>query len=80
MDRCKPIELLTEANTAGASLLSTCRELGILLRTLKRWRCEFKRIRSSEDGRKGIPRQLAQCLSEEVRKWILFICNEPKYV
>ncbi len=27
-----------EANTAGASLVSACGEIGICLRTLKRWR------------------------------------------
>ena len=79
MDRRKAIELLTEANTAGASLFSACRELGISLRTLKRWRCEFKSDGSGEDGRKGSPRQVAHRLSEEERKRILFTCNEPKY-
>jgi len=79
VDRRKAIELLTEANTAGASLFSACRELGISLRTLKRWRCKFKSDGSGEDGRKGSPRQVAHRLSEEERKRILFTCNEPKY-
>lgn len=73
------IELITEANTAGASLFSACRELGISLRTLKRWRCEFKSDRSGEDGRKGSSRQVAHRLSEEERQRILLTCNEAKY-
>ena len=79
MDRRKANELLTEANTAGAIVFSACRELGISLRTLKRWRCEFKSDGSGEDGLKGSPRQVAHCLSEEERKRILFTCNELKY-
>jgi len=36
--RRKVIELISEAHAAGAGLVSACREIGICLRTLKRWR------------------------------------------
>jgi hypothetical protein len=36
--RRKAIELISEAHTAGAGLVSACSEIGICLRTLKRWR------------------------------------------
>ena len=36
--RLKAIELINEAHTAGAGLGSACSEIGICLRTLKRWR------------------------------------------
>jgi len=32
------VKLIGEANAAGAGQLSACREIGICLRTLKRWR------------------------------------------
>ena len=35
------IELIGEANAAGANLVSACGEIGICLRTLKRWRKAF---------------------------------------
>ena len=34
----KAIELINEVDAAGAGLGSACREIGICLRTLKRWR------------------------------------------
>jgi hypothetical protein len=36
--RRKAIELIGEAHAAGAGLLSACGEIGICVRTLKRWR------------------------------------------
>ena len=36
--RLKAIELINEAHAAGAGLVSACSEIGICLRTLKRWR------------------------------------------
>jgi hypothetical protein len=35
------IELIVGANAAGARLVSACCELGISLRTVKRWRRAF---------------------------------------
>ena len=39
--RRKVVELIGEANAAGAGLVSPCVEIGICLRTLKRWRKAF---------------------------------------
>jgi len=39
--RRKSIELIGKAHATGAVLLSSCREIGICLRTLKRWRKAF---------------------------------------
>jgi transposase-like protein len=36
--RRKAIELISEAHAAGVGLVSACSEIGICLRTLKRWR------------------------------------------
>ncbi|MBC1262351.1 helix-turn-helix domain-containing protein [Synechococcus sp. BSF8S] len=50
------IELIGEANAAGAGLVSACREIGICLRTLKRWRKAFLGDGDGKDRRKGSPR------------------------
>jgi len=58
------IELIVEANAAGARLVSACCELGISLRTLKRWRRAFGGDGDGEDRRKGSshrPRPFAWC-------------------
>ena len=73
------IELIGEANVAGAGLVSACGEIGICLRTLKRWRKAFRGDGDGEDGRKGSPRQVAHRLSEEERQRILLTCNQPEY-
>jgi len=39
--RREAIELIGEANAAGARLVSACAEIGISLRTLRRWRKAF---------------------------------------
>ena len=43
------IELIVEANAAGARLVRACCELGISLRTLKRWRRAFGGDGDGED-------------------------------
>ena len=73
------IELIGEANAAGARLLSACGEIGICLRTLKRWRKAFGGDGDGEDRRKGSPRDVAHRLSEEERQRILLTCNQPEY-
>ena len=73
------IELIGEANVAGAGLVSACREIGICLRTLKRWRQAFGGDGDGKDRRKGSPRQVAHRLSEEERQRILLTCNQPEY-
>jgi transposase InsO family protein len=73
------IDLIGEANVAGAGLVSACREIGICLRTLKRWRKAFGGDGDGKDRRKGSPRQVAHRLSEEERQRILLTCNQPEY-
>ena len=73
------IELIVEANDAGARLVRACSELGISLRTLKRWRRAFASDGDGEDRRKGSPRLVSHRLSEEERQRILLTCNQPEY-
>ena len=73
------IELIVEANAAGARLVRACCELGISLRTLKRWRRAFASDGDGEDRRKGSPRLVSHRLSEEERQRILLTCNQPEY-
>jgi len=77
--RQKVIELITEAKAAGAGLVRACNVTCICLRTLKRWRREFKAAGNGIDRRKGSSRQVAHRLSVEECKRILLTCNEPKY-
>jgi transposase InsO family protein len=77
--RRKVIELIGEANDAGAGLVSSCREIGICLRTLKRWRKAFAGDRDGHDRRKGSDRHVPHRLSEEERQRILLTCNQPQY-
>ena len=77
--RRKAIELIGEANAAGAGLVSACREIGICLRTLKRWRRAFVGDGDGKDRRKGSPRLVVHRLSEEERQRILLTCNQPEY-
>ena len=69
--RRKAIELITEAHGTYASLVSTCCEIGISLRTLKRWRKAFWGDGDGHDRRKGIPRLVSHSLSEEELQRIL---------
>ena len=77
--RQKVIELITEAKAAGAGLVRACNVTCICLRTLKRWRREFKAAGNGIDRRKGSSRQVAHRLSVEECQRILLTCNEPKY-
>ena len=49
--RRKAIELISEAHSAGAGLVRACCEIGISLRTLKRWR---KACLGDDDGHDAI--------------------------
>ncbi|WP_370594645.1 DDE-type integrase/transposase/recombinase [Synechococcus sp. CBW1006] len=77
--RRKVIELIGEAHAAGAGLVSACGEIGICLRTLKRWRKAFLGDGDGEDRRKGSPRLVVHRLTEEERQRILLTCNQPEY-
>jgi putative transposase len=77
--RRKAIELISEAHAAGAGLVSACSEIGICLRTLKRWRKAVISDGVGHDRRKGSPRRVLHRLSEEERQRILLTCNQPQY-
>ena len=77
--RRKAIELINEAHAAGAGLVNACGEIGISLRTLKRWRKAFGGDGDGEDRRQGRPRHVAHRLSEEERQRILLTCNQPEF-
>ena len=79
MHRRKVIELIGEANAAGAGLLRACGVIGICLRTLKRWRKAFLGDGNGVDRRKGSARLVGHRLSEEERQRILLTCNQPEY-
>ena len=53
------VELIGEANAADAGLVSACREIGICLRTLKRWGKALVGDGDGKDDRKGSPRRLS---------------------
>jgi len=71
--------MIGEANAAGAGLVNACSEIGICLRTLKRWRKAFGVDGDGKDRRKGSPRLVGHRLSEDERQRILLICNQPEY-
>ena len=79
LHRRKVIELIGEAKAAGARLVSACGEIGICLRTLKRWRKDFIGDGGGHDRRKGSQRLVSHKLSEEERQRILLTCNQPEY-
>ena len=77
--RRKAIELIGEAHAAGAGLVSACGEIGICLRTLKRWRKAFCGDGDGKDRRKGSSRLVDHRLSVAERQRILLTCNQPQY-
>jgi putative transposase len=77
--RRKVIELIGEANAAGAGLVRACGVIGICLRTLKRWRKALMGDGDGGDRRKGSARLVGHRLSEEERQRILLTCNQPEY-
>ena len=48
------IELIGEANAAGARLANACAEIGLSLWTLKRWRKPLAGDGDGQDRRKGV--------------------------
>lgn len=77
--RRKAIELISEAHAAGAGLVSACSEIGISLRTLKRWRQRLLGDGDGEDRRQGSRRHVSHRLTAEERQRILLTCNQPQY-
>ena len=60
-------------------MVRACCEIGISLRTLKRWRKACLGDDDGHDRRKGSPRLVSHRLSEEERQRILLTCNQPEY-
>jgi hypothetical protein len=60
-------------------LTSACGEIGICLRTLKRWRKALIGDGGGHDRREGSPRLVSHKLSEEERQRILLTCNQAEY-
>jgi len=79
VQRRKAIELIGEAHASGAGLVRACGEIGICLRTLKRWRKALIGDGGGHDRRKGSPRRVLHRLSEEERQRILLTCNQAEY-
>ena len=77
--RRKAIELINEAHAAGAGLVNACGEIGISLRTLKRWRQRLLGDGDGEDRRQGSCRHVSHRLTAEERQRILLTCNQPLY-
>ncbi len=77
--RLKAIELISEGHAAGASLVKAFSEIGICLRTLKRWSKAVIGDGVGHDRRKRSPRRILHRLSEEKRQRILPTCNHTQY-
>ena len=75
----KAIELIIKAHSAGAGLVRACSDIGISLRTLKRWRKACLGEGDGRDRRKGNPRQVSHRLNEEKHEHVLLICNQTDY-
>ena len=75
----KAIELIGEAHASGVGLVRACGEIGICLRTLKRWGKTLIDDGGDHDRCKGSPVRDLHSLSEEERQRILPTCNKPEY-
>lgn len=76
-DRKKAITLIKEAVQAGAREEVACKELGISLRTLQRWRSDATPL---EDQRPFAKRPVPHNkLSQEETQEILTVVNKPEY-
>lgn len=77
-ERQRLVNLIDEAHAEGARLAAACREAGITVRTLQRWRDPQAGIRA--DGRPEAVRPApAHALSEQERAAILEVANLPQY-
>lgn len=71
--------MIGEAHASGAGLVRACVEIGICLRTLKRWRKALIGDGGGYDCRKGSPCLVLLRLSEEERQRIPLTCNQAEY-
>jgi len=77
-DRREAVELIEEAHDAGASKERACHELGIALRTYRRWTQEDGHVKTDgrPQGERPVP---ANKLTAQEREAILEICNREEY-
>lgn len=80
LTRQNAIELILDAVKAGARRKKACELLGLPCRTFRRW-LQRRQYESLEDKRKAAAalRTPANKLSNEERKRIVSICNQPEY-
>ncbi|MFM9086586.1 MAG: IS3 family transposase [Cyanobium sp.] len=78
-DREKALRLLQEGQEAGAPAWGIADVLGISLRTLRRWGIAVEAEGFSKDGRKGSVRHVAHKFSEEERKRVIEVINDPRF-
>jgi len=77
-DRRRAIELIQEAQRAGARLIPACQVLKITVRTYERWRSAGEEIKS--DGRPGAKRPKPKnSLSDEEEQKVVDTVNSPDY-
>ncbi len=69
------LSIVDEAVQAGARLRVACRELGLSVRTIERWRSQS----GGDDGRKGPLTAPANKLSEAERQQVLETVNSPEF-
>ncbi len=76
-DREKAITLIKEAVQAGARETAACKELGISLRTLQRWRSDATPLEDQRPlAKRPVPHNK---LSQEEAQEILAVVNQPDY-
>jgi len=69
------VTLIREAVAAGARKIKACGVLQVSIRTIQRWERDGGWI----DHRKGAARRVANRLSEDERRRIISVCNEPRF-
>jgi len=77
-DRRPLVESIDEAHRIGARLARACAHAGIDVRTLQRWRLQGGEIGDDRRPHAERPRS-AQALSEDERKALVRIANEPRF-
>ena len=80
-DRQMAIDLIGEAVSTGARQYKACEVIEIDSRTLRRWQKQLSEEQELTDRRKesAFTRTPANKLTEEERKQIVEVCNQPEY-
>lgn len=76
-DRQEAVELIEEAHRNGAPLRPACEQLGLSVRTYRRWiRGDGIKVDGRPEAVRPVP---ATKLSAEERVRVLAICHQPAY-